>query len=243
MSAVGLVAIHQPNFFPWLGYFDKMLRADVFVVLDDVQFARTGSGTWSNRVRVLVNGAPTWITMPIRRHHEHDGLQRYDHVRIDDTQPWREKCVRTLQTHYRRAAHFDEAFEVIAPLVRTATLSLVDYNVCATRAIADRLGYDTSRWVRSSTLAVDTTGTDRLIDLVLAVGGTNYLSGDGAGGYQDDEAFARAGLGLVRQQFVHPEYDQGGRSTFVPGLSCIDALMHCGFQRTAELLRPRNARP
>ena len=242
MSAGCLVAVHQPNFFPWLGYFDKIVRADVFIVLDDVQFARTGSGTWSNRVRVLVNGEPTWMTMPIRRDHDHDGLQRYDLVQIDDTQPWREKCVRTLQTHYRRAAHFNEGSELIASLVRHATQSLVDYNLHATRAIADRLGIDTSRWVRSSTLAVGTLGTDRLIDLVRAVGGGKYLSGDGAGGYQDDDAFARAGLGLVRQQFVHPQYDQGRRGDFVPGLSCIDALMHCGIEGTGELLRAASRR-
>lgn len=232
-----LVAIHQPNFFPWLGYFNKAIRADIFVVLDDVQFARTGAGTWSNRVRVLVNGAPVWMTMPILREHRSERLQRYDQILIDESQPWREKCVRTLQMHYRRATHFDEVFPWIAALLRNQTESLVEYNLHAARAIASRLGCGVEHWVRSSSLSVVSTGTQRLVDLVRAVGGTVYLSGDGAGGYQDDDAFARASVGLVLQRFVHPEYDQRTGQPFVAGLSCIDALMHCGFEKTTELLR------
>ena len=236
MAGDRLVAIHQPNFFPWLGYFSKAVRADVFIVLDDVQFARTGAGTWSNRVRVLINGEPSWITMPIRRPHQLEGLQRYDQIRVDNTQRWREKLLRTIQVHYRRAASFDEVFPAIEPLVMHPAESLVEYNLFVTSCIARRLYIDPERWVLASTLHATATGTARLIELVRAADGTAYLSGDGAGGYQDDDAFASAGLGLVRQHFAHPVYDQRSGRPFVEGMSCIDALMHCGFDRTRALL-------
>ena len=61
-----VVAIHQPNFFPWLGYFDKIARSDVFIFLDDVQFPKTG-GVWSNRVKILIGGEARWSTAPIDR--------------------------------------------------------------------------------------------------------------------------------------------------------------------------------
>jgi hypothetical protein len=72
---------------------------------------------------------------------------------------------------------------------------------------------------------------------VKAVGGTAYLAGGGSAGYQEDEKFGDAGLDLVYQSFMHPEYPQRAGATFVPGLSCIDAMMHCGVDGTAALLR------
>ena len=85
-----LVAIHQPNFLPWLGYFDKIARADVFVMLDSVQFAKTG-GTWSNRVQMLVGGQATWLTMPIVR--SYHGVRTYRQMEIDEEQSWRKKLL------------------------------------------------------------------------------------------------------------------------------------------------------
>src|SRR5207244_8568879 len=111
-----VVAAHQPTFLPWLGWFDKALRADVFVVLDDVQWPREGSGNWMNRVRVLVSGKPQWITAPVR----HGGDQRVDEVVFDDAQPWRDKILRTLEVNYRRANAFEETFPLVRELVSNA---------------------------------------------------------------------------------------------------------------------------
>src|SRR4051794_9997556 len=83
-----VVGLHQPNFFPWLGYFDKLVRADVFVLLDNVQFSKTG-GTWSNRVRLLAGDAPTWITLPVVR--AYSGVRLVREMQIDNRQPWRRK--------------------------------------------------------------------------------------------------------------------------------------------------------
>src|ERR671923_195501 len=90
-----VVAIHQPNFLPWLGWFDKAARADVFVLLDHVQFPRTSRGTYVNRVKLLVNGSGKWVTAPIVR--SGGSMQRIDEVRVDDAQPWREKVLRTIE--------------------------------------------------------------------------------------------------------------------------------------------------
>ena len=90
-----VVAIHQPNFLPWLGFFDKLARADVFVLLDSVQFPRTSKGTWINRVKLLVGGRKQWATVPIVR--SEGSVLPIAEVRIDEAQPWRKKLLRTIE--------------------------------------------------------------------------------------------------------------------------------------------------
>jgi len=228
-----VVAIHQPNFFPWLGYFDKIARADVFVMLDHVQFPKS-EGNWSNRVRLSVNGAPAWVTMPVVR--DYEGFRRIDEMRIDNRAPWRRKLTQLLRTNYGKAAFFKDAFAAAERWIENPTDSVVDYNLAAVTAICQRLGLESSHIVRSSTLPVSGTKTDLLVSVVKAVKGTTYLSGDGSTGYQDDAAFAEAGIDLVHQRFTHPVYSQRADAPFMAGLSVLDALFHCGFEGTFAML-------
>lgn len=228
-----LVAIHQPNFFPWLGYFDKLARADVFVILDHVQFPKT-KGNWGNRVQILMAGQPCFVTMPIRRAYR--GVRPFNEMLASDQAPWRADMIKTLQTNYGRARHFREVFSVIEPLVMNPIDSLTDYNIAAIQGIAAGLKIDLQKIVLSSKLGVTSAATEMLIDLVRAVGGDSYLNGGGASGYLKPDEFPAAGFELVQQAFGHPVYPQAGAAAFVPGLSCLDALFNCGFETTASLL-------
>ena len=229
-----LVAIHQPNFLPWLGYFDKLARADVFVLLDDVQFPRTNKGTWMNRVKLLVAGKAQWATVPIVR--SEGSAREVREVRIDDSQPWRQKLLRTIEHNYRRAAHFDASFPLVEELVGTGTDNLADYNERNVHRLAAEVGLDPAKIVRSSTLASRGRGTELLIELTLAVGGTAYLTGGLAPeAYQEDEKFAERGVELVYQNFQPPTYPQLVDPP-VPGLSIVDTLLNCGRAGTAQLV-------
>ena len=230
-----LVAAHQPNFLPWLGYFDKIRRADVFVVLDDVQFEKSGAGTWTNRVQIRVAGDPAWITVPVVR--AYHGTRAISEMQIDSGSQWREKLLRTIELNYRRAPYFDAVYPWLASLVRLESDSLLEYNMNAIQATLTRIGLANTRLVASSSLDVRSRATERIIELVQVAGGDSYLAGGGAQGYQVDDRFAEAGLRLVYQDFRHPTYPQQGASQFIPGLSIIDALLNVGFEGTAELLR------
>jgi WbqC-like protein family len=238
--AVGerIVAIHQPNFLPWLGYFDKLARCDVFVLLDSVQFPKK-SGTWMNRVKLLVGGEPAWITVPVVR--AYNGLRRIDQMEIDESRPWRRKLLHTIEQNYRRAPHFEETMPLVTDIVLHDAALLADYNEEGVRRLAATVGLDPGKLTRASTLDVSGAATDLLIDITHKMGGKSYLAGGGAAGYQEDEKFAAAGLRLRNQAFEHPTYLQLAPEPH-PGLSIVDALMHCGADGTARLLRSRSVR-
>ena len=227
------VAIHQPNFFPWLGYFDKLARADVFVLLDHVQFQKKG-GNWANRVQLLTGGGrPGWVTAPVDR--SYHGTMPISEVVIDETRPWRQKLLKTIVANYARAAHFEEAFPIVEELIGHPSRRLAELNENAIRRLVGEIGLPARQIVLSSSLEPAGSATDLLIELVRAVDGDAYLSGGGAEGYQEPDKFEAAGIELRMQDFEHPVYPQG-RGEFVPGLSVIDPLLHLGPEGTRRLL-------
>ena len=144
-----VVAVHQPNFLPWLGYFDKLARCDVFVLLDNVQFPKK-SGTWMNRVRLLVGGEPAWVTIPVVR--AYHGLRRIDEMAIDESRPWRRKLLATIEQSYRRAPHFEETMPFVTEIVMHEGPLLADYNEAGVRRLASIVMLSTARRASASDL-------------------------------------------------------------------------------------------
>ena len=233
-----VVAIHQPNFLPWLGYFAKLASSDLFAVMDNAQFPKTG-GSWSNRVKMRIGGDAAWVTVPIVR--AYHGVRSVREMEIDDHSPWRTKLLKTIRMSYARAPYVDEVFPLVEAIVAHPSGSLAEFNLFGIRNIAAVLGIDTTKLVIGSTLNAPGAGTTLLINMVKAVKGTIYLCGGGAGGYQDDAQFATDGIHLRYQSFSHPEYHQGPGVRFLPGLSVVDALMWCGTAGTSTLLQESSA--
>lgn len=234
MKRSRIVAIHQPNFFPWLGYFDKIARSDVFILLDHVQLPKKG-GTWSNRVKLLVGREARWVTAPIVRNFH--GVRAINEVEFRSSNRWRDKFVSSLTANYTRAAYYDETMGFIVPIISNPENNVARYNGVAVKALANYLGISDERFLWSSEIGVNTQASEMLIALTQSVDGDSYLSGGGAHGYQDDAAFAAAGVKLIYQRFVHPVYPQIGFTEFVPGLSVIDTLMNLGRDGTRVALR------
>ena len=228
-----IVAIHQPNFFPWLGYFDKIMHADTFVFLDQVAYPKSGSGagSWVNRVKILVQGMPAWITCPIVRAH---GTQLIHAVRIDDRQPWRKKLLKTLEMNYKKAGHFESSRDWLQSLILHETDMLAEYNIHSIKQIVAALGIDRHFTVQSK-LGAQKASTELLVEITCKTSGSCYLCGGGSGGYQEDDKFASAGIKVKYQNFSHPYYAQNDTGSFTHGLSIIDALMHLGMTGTRAL--------
>lgn len=226
-----VVAIHQPNFFPWLGYFDKIARADVFVFFDDVQFPKTGGGVWSNRVKLLVAGEARWVTAAIDRNYT--GTRKISEMHFLSANPWRQKMLKTLEANYKKHPFFDETIEVIQPLVLNEESNISEYNIHAIKKILRAIGVKHGEFVRSSDFAFESASNELLCDLTNHVGGKTYLCGGGADGYQDARVFDQYNVILRYQNFQHPKYVQNG---FVSGLSVIDAVMNVGWAGVCKLL-------
>lgn len=228
-----IVAIHQPNLFPWLGYFNKIARADIFIFMDNAQFSKKG-GTWSNRVKVAIKGQPSWITMPVVR--AYHGVRRICDMEIDDTTFWRIKIAKTLQANYRRAPYFKEVYPFLETLISHKSNNVAEFNINAILALSIKFQFSPDKFIIGSTLKAEGKATNLLCSMVKLVGGTSYLCGGGSGGYQENEKFIENGIELVYQNFQHPGYSQINSNHFIPSLSIIDVLMNCGFTQTSKLL-------
>jgi len=233
MTVPRTVAIHQPNFFPWLGYFDKIARADVFVFLDDVQFPKTG-GVWSNRVKLMIGGEARWATAAIDRNYHGTRTIREMHFLADN--PWREKLLKSIEGNYRRHPAYADTMEVVAPLLLSQESNIAEYNIQAVTTITQCLGLDTHKLHRSSDLSHEGSSNELLCSITRSVDGSTYMCGGGADGYQDEVVFNERGVTLRFQDFVHPVYSQRGRQDFVAGLSIIDAAMNLGWDGVKQLI-------
>ncbi len=232
-----LVAIHQPNFFPWLGYFNKILRVDLFVIMDDVAYPKSGNsmGSYTNRVKLLIQNQPNWISCPVMREH---GIQIIKNIQINKSLDWPGKVIKIIEQNYKKAPYFEEIWSWLQAMLERDTTQLSQLNTANIIEICNKLAIQKPLVIQSE-LTTKESSTDLLIEIIRKVGGTAYLCGEGAAKYQEDNKFESAGITLVRQNYKHPQYDQKGVPEFVPGLSIIDALMHCGFEGTRELLNTR----
>lgn len=226
-----IAACHQPNFFPWLGYFHKIRWSDTFVFLDDVLLQKT-RGSVTNRVAIAVAGKQDWASAPLDR--SYSGNLEIRNVRFSPEGRFRDKLVSTLKMHYAKAPHYRELEEPVTSLVQNPEPMLAAYNMHAIETLATMLGLKTTI-VRSSAYEVSGTSTLRLAQLVAKVGARTYLAGGGAKAYQQDELFAERGLGVLYQGFVPPSYPRGNQPV-LPGLSVIDALFWLGVEGTRALI-------
>lgn len=231
-----VVAIHQPNFFPWLGFFNKISRSNIFILADTMQFPKSQwKGNWLNRVRILVNGKPHWITAPIQR--SYHGVLSIDKIEFDLSQPWRQKLLRTIKMEYGCSPFFDSVYPFLQELIEQPTSMLCDFNVSAISAITKALNLNSVEMINASSLLGEGKATDLLVSIIKSVGGDAYLCGGGASGYQEDEKFSKEGINLIYQDFIHPHYPQIKSPEFNAGLSIVDALMNCGFSGTSKLIQ------
>lgn len=226
------IGIHQPNYAPWLGYFAKMASVDVFVFLDNAQMPIGRS--YVSRVQVRGRAGAEWMSVPVQRVYG----ERINAVRVAD-QVWPRKHLAKLQVNYGRCPFFESVMEVIRPIYEEPGESLAAFNIRLIRALASYMGLSPC-YALSSAIAIESTGTERLIEIVRRLGGTTYVSGLGGTHYQDPAAFLSSGICLDVRVYQPVPYKQL-QGEFVPGLSALDALFHLGSEARRLLEYPRLA--
>ena len=214
-----LVAIHQPHYLPWLGYLHRMSQADLFILLDHVQFER---GNYQNRTQIRVNGAAHWLTVPVLQRSQ---KERIDEKMIDTRQDWATTHFETLRRAYGGAAG-GAALAPLKAIYETPWERLADLNEAMLHFLRGAFGIHTPL-VNSSELGVQGAKSELVLNLCKTVGARALLVGlGGSRQYLDRAAFARAGVELVFQEFQHPVYPQRGPAPFIAGLSAVDFLFN-----------------
>lgn len=227
------ITIHQPEHLPWLGFFHKIQNVDLFVVLDDVQFRKD---YFQNRNRIRTRHGIEWITIPIKHKNSrqliHDISISYDH-------DWVSKYLNKIVDAYATSKYFSKYFSGIETILRKKTLSLADLNIQLIRFMCESIGIKT-RMIKSSELSLPpSNGPTRVnLDICLAVGAHEYLSGVSGRSYLDETLFKSAGVRVEFQQFYHPIYEQGYDS-FEPCMSIIDLLFNYG-QNSLSIINGEN---
>jgi len=217
---VKTICIHQPDFAPYLGFFERLLNVNHFILLDDVQFIRRG---WQHRDLIKTPQGQKWLTIGLQKGHYH---QKLSEVMLSDKDNWRKENLSLLRQNYSSAPHFDSIFSEVRKIYDDDHERLIDFNMAFLDMALRLLKIEVTMSLASS-YSVASKSSQRLIDLVKMVEGENYLTGVGSRDYLDEELFKQVGIQVIWQEFVHPRYSQCHEG-FVPNLSCLDLFFNYG---------------
>lgn len=214
------VGIHQPDYIPWLGLFYKMYLSDVFIHLDDAQFSNEAAHNFNT---IKTSNGPLRLKFPVE-YHTGDLINT---VRPKYELKWREKHLRTIEMNYTKAKYFKEVFPELRDVFMVDYPDVAALNIAINEYIAGKFGIK-PKFVLSSDLNIHTKREEKVIDLTLAVGGTRYISGNGARAYQEESHFTDRGVELWYLDYKPIEYPQIWK-TFAPCMSVLDYIFNCGY--------------
>jgi hypothetical protein len=233
-----IVAVHQPHFLPWLGYLDRMAQADLFIVLDHVQFERRN---YQNRTRIRVDSQAQWLTVPVVQRSQKEIISDKLIDNVTDPRGWGAKHFQTLRHAYRQAPFFKDYARELQDLLERPWEKLTDLDQATLDFLRTALDIRTPL-VTSSSLAPCNAKSELILELCKAVGADTYLAGmGGSRAYLDREKFAAEGVDIAWQEFRHPEYAQCGDQSFIKGLTALDLLLNCGETKSRALIQSREA--
>jgi hypothetical protein len=220
-----IVAIHQPQYLPWIGYFDKMEKADVFCFLDNVQYKKN---EWQNRNRIKTSQGWQWVTVPVGYRFP----QKINEVPINNTAQWARKHLQALITNYNKALFFNEYIGIFEKIYSQNWNFISEVNIALIQKLRELLGLEKKVLITASGLSLSEDPTERLIDICQTVDGDTYLSGEAGREYMNLDRFRESGIDVIFQDFKHPEYKQRF-GPFESHLSIVDLLFNCGTESKA----------
>jgi len=215
-----IVAVHQPQYLPWLGYFDKIDRADIFVLLDNVQFKKN---EWQNRNKIKTAQGWQWLTVPVMYKYP----QLITEVMINSKVNWRHKQRQAILSNYRKAPYYDSLERFFEDIFSSSWQFISQLNIDMVKRLGNILGTDTPIYVASDLGEFPQDPDERLIAITKHFGSGTYLAGAGGRKYMDLEKYSKSGTKVIFQDFKHPSYSQlfGG---FEPFMSVIDLIFNHG---------------
>ena len=232
-----VVAIHQPQYLPWLPYMAKIAQCDVFVLLDDGQYQKNGL---QNRNQIKTAQGPAWLTVPV-----HGNLKKTIAQTTLASETWAARHLRSLEQNYARAPGTHVLIAQLEPVLQRPWTSLADLSAAVLTVLMQAFSI-TVPVIRSSSLGATGRRQERVLAICRELDATQYLSGHGAAVYQDPIAFESLGIELLYQRYQATSYPQCHMALgFLPDLSCIDLALNdpvsAGERLRSGLLIPATA--
>lgn len=228
-----IASIHQPHYFPWIGYFDKMAKTDAFVLLDEVQFEK-GSQMIRNRV-LDGNGDIKFLTISGETKDFMD--RKYNELKTKDVSSWTQRQLNALQNYYRKAPGCNEMMPIIEEFLSRDYETICQWTCASIELIRNLLQIKTPLIYQSSVeYDRDNKKSDLIYAICNAIGADTYFSGRGGSmTYLNREKFAQNHVKIVFQDFDHPVYTQPKSDEFKPGLSILDLFFSCGVDESRRV--------
>ena len=223
------VAIHQPHYFPWEGYLNKISRVEKFILMDEVQL--TDSSPMYRHSLLTIKGEPKYITIPFQKQeYKH---KYYKDILINKDINWQQNHLNFMKENYAKSPFYSEVMDVISPIFTKKYDYLCDVTIDTIRLLTDLFEIKT-KLIKMSELDYpkDSKKNQLVLDLCLAAGADYYLSGRGARKYMELEPFSDAGIEVEFQEFVQNPYPQRSSAEFVGGLTILDMLFSVGIEVT-----------
>lgn len=218
-----ILSVHQPQYIPWLGYFHKIAKSDLFVFLDDVQYKKR---EFQNRNKIKTPAGPLWLTVPVIT--KGSFTQNIKDVLTSNDDNWALDHWKSIEHNYHRAECFKEHETFFKDTYSAKWERLMDISLATVNYALNYLNIRTPLKM-SSEYDLQSTSTERIIDLCKKTGADTYLSGAGGKDYMDLSLFEKNNIKLLFQDFNHPQYTQL-YGVFEPYLSFIDLVMNCGVK-------------
>lgn len=229
-----IVTIHQPEHLPWLGYFNKLAKAEKYVILDSVQFEKN---YFQNRNKIMGSNGVQWLAIPVQMKGHMSNTIATTQIAGDNR--WRRKYLNTIQMSYSKYPFFKEVFPVLEKAINTDTNLIADVNIEIIKAFSDKMDMH-PEFVRSSELNVEGLKSDLILDICKVTKASVYIAGPSGRDYLDMDSFKEAGIEVKFNDYNHPKYPQKKAEEFVPYLSSLDLFMNCGFKEGREIIMKDN---
>jgi|TARA_B100001093_G_C26787975_1_gene997584 hypothetical protein len=221
------ISIHQPNFFPWVGYFEKINYSDIFLFLDD-SYVHKKNLDLLNRSSFIFGDKKKFFSVPIKKNFL---IKKISEVEIDNPSSWKIKFLNSLNENYKKKFFFDDVMFIIKDILNFESNLITDFNVNAIKRLIKILKLEV-KIEFSSNFNSKSSSSKKILDLVKLNGCNEYISGFGGKNYLKQEEFLKNKIKIIFNKSKN--YYSQGNSNFIPGLSILDQLFNCGIEQTIE---------
>lgn len=231
-----VITIHQPEHLPWLGFFNKMAKADIFVLLDSVPFRKN---YFQNRNKILGTNKEQWIGVPVFIKGHINSMIKDTPIADAANPKWREKYLKTIQGSYGKYEYFDDVFPQLSEIIMAANDNISDINTAIIKMFAKGFGI-TPKFIRSSELDVGGAKSDLILNICSNLKADVYIAGPFGREYLKKNEFDEKGIKVCFNDYAHPKYEQRRSDSFVPYLSALDLVMNCGYEEGYKIIMNEN---